>query len=131
MEVRVDLTNIPDNTVADGVYEVRIDKCEIVASKRTAGAQNLNVEMIVTSQGDFNNRKLFDNISLLPQVLWRVRDFVNAAGVFPGPEGFRTEDLIGRPLRATVVMEPRQDGAKNADGSPKMAAKVAGYAPIS
>jgi hypothetical protein len=38
----------------------------------------------------------------MPDALWRLRDFVAACGVYPGPNGFRTEEMIGRMFRATA-----------------------------
>ena len=113
MEVPVDLTNIPEiEAVPAGEYLCSVSKADIKDSKRTPGNKNLDLEYTI-SEGEYHGRKIFDTLSLSEKALWRVRDFVNACGVFPPATGFNTEQLLGAFLRVGVTTEQRmqQDSA--------------------
>ena len=132
MEIPVDLTNIPEiDAVPEAVYPVSVSKIEMKDSKRTPGNKNLEIEMTIMDEGEYHGRKIFDTLSLSEKALWRVRDFVQACGVFPGPAGFKTEELIGATLNVGVICEQRmqQDVAtgqlKPVEG--KQRNKVTGY----
>ena len=116
MEIKVNLHDIPSNDLGEGVYLARVEKMEVQPSKSTAGAQVLNTEFTILD-GESNGRKCWDNFSLQPQALWRLRDFVKALGVFPGPEGFRTEELIGKTCRVMRVKEKGGDGKERVKNS--------------
>lgn len=116
MEIRVNLKDIPSNEVGEGVYLVRVEKMEVLPSKSTPGAEVINTEFNVMD-GDHANRKVWDNFSLQPQALWRLRDFVQALGVFPGQEGFRTEECIGKMTRVMRTKEKGKDGVERVKNS--------------
>ena len=131
-EINVDLTTIPElEAVPEGEYLVSISKVDTAPSKRTPGNTNLNIEMTVQSEDEYHGRKIFDTLSLSEKALWRVRDFVQACGVFPGPQGFKTEELLGAQLIVGVTIEPRMQ-QNQATGQlevvpGKTRNKVAGY----
>jgi hypothetical protein len=142
MEINVDLTNIPEaEALPESQYLCQVEKIERKVSKKNN--PYLDVSYIVAEPVEYAGRRiLFDNLTLTEAALWRVRDFVNACGVFPGPTGFKTEELIGAFLRVTLVREPRMtqkvDAATGAvqllpmvdkDGKPVYRNKVTGYAP--
>lgn len=106
-EIQVDLTSIPElEAVPENVYSASVSKVEITDSKRTPGNKNLSIELTV-ADGEYHGRKIFDTLSLSEKALWRVRDFVQACGIFPGPTGFKTEDLLGAVLKVGVICEQR------------------------
>jgi len=106
-EVPVDLTkSTNDDAIPEGEYMVQVNKCDLTDSKRTPGNKNLAVEMTI-QEGEHRGRKLFDNLSLSQNALWRVTRFVNACGVYPPPTGFKTEDLLGAFLYCSVKNEQR------------------------
>jgi hypothetical protein len=109
MDIPVNLRDIPEiESVPEGKYLCRVDKIEMRDSKNTPGNKNLHVEYIVTGGSEFDGRRLFDELSLSMKALWRVRDFVEACGIFPGPDGFKTEEVMGAHLYVGVIMEARQ-----------------------
>lgn len=101
--INVDLTNIPENEIK-GVFTVKIVKTELQKAK-TDGSTNLYVEMELVDAEDLSGRKVWTTLNLKPQSLWRVRDFVQACGVFPGANGFDKNELMGKMLRVIVEME--------------------------
>ena len=108
MEIKVNLKDIPSNDLPTGILRMRVDEATVQNSKSTPGAEVINVEFIVMTAGDYHNRHSWDNFSLQPQALWRLRDFVEACGVFPGPDGFRTEELIGKVVDVSLEEEEYQ-----------------------
>jgi len=123
--INVDLTNIPDpESLPEGQYLCRIEKIEEKTSK--AGNKYLDVSYNVEEPAEYNGRKiLFDNLTLTEKALWRVRDWVNAAGIFPGPDGFKTEEMIGAFLRVTLIKEPQMQNQLNqASGTTQLVPKV-------
>lgn len=136
MEVNVDLNNVPEiDALPQGEYLVQVAKADITDSKRTPGNKNIALEFTV-QEGEYHGRKVFDVLSLAPAALWRVRDFVNACGVFPSSSGFKTEELVGQFVRVGLLIEPRMTNDPNTgtlvpvtgpDGQPKGRNKVAGY----
>jgi hypothetical protein len=116
MEIPVDLTNIEEmgDAAPIGEYLAQVGKIDVKDSKRTPGNKNLEVQFVL-QEGEQHGKMVFETMSLSPKALWRVRDFVNACGVYPNPSGFKTEELIGRFLYITLDVEQRmqQDQAGN------------------
>lgn len=138
MEINVDLTNIPEGPEAlpQGEYLCQVNKIEMKDSKNTPGNKNLEVEYTVLKNiNDLNlevsGRKTFDTLSLSQAALWRLRDWIQACGVFPGPQGFKTEEVIGAQVIVGLVQEQRmtRDQVTGAltPVTGKMRNKVAGY----
>jgi len=141
MEIKVDLENIEEpEALPEGVYVVQVKRCEMKDSKRTAGNKNLEMDYVII-EGDHAGKEIrFDVLSLAQKALFRVRDFVEACGVFPGKDGFKTEELIGAILQVAVRLEPSMrneidinTGATklvprlNRDGKQVLRSRVSGY----
>jgi hypothetical protein len=115
--VPVNLTNVDTDgpqfeTLAEGSYLCRIDKAELRDSRNTPGNKVLHVEYVVnndTEHPNANGRRIFDDLSLSQNALWRVKQLTEAAQLFPGPEGFDSVALIGLWLRVGVTLEARME----------------------
>jgi hypothetical protein len=106
-EIPVDLTKVEtQDAIPEGEYLVQVSKVETKDSKRTPGNKNLEVEYTV-QDGPAHGRKIFETLSLSPKALWKVSEFVNACGVFPGPQGFKKSELLGAFLHVAVKNEQR------------------------
>ena len=131
MEINVDLSNVPElDALPEGEYLVQVAKVDVTDSKRTPGNKNLALEFVV-QDGEHHGKKVFDVLSLSDKALWRVRDFVNACGLYPGPAGFKTEELLGQKLIVGLATEQRMQQDPNSGQlvpvPGKMRNKVAGY----
>jgi len=120
MIIPIDLTTVEDKDfepIPAGNYVVRVLEA---TEKSSAKGKYIKLTLEVT-EGEYAGRKLFHNLSELPQSLWNLKRFLDAAGVEYGEEGFATEDIQGAELEVSVVQEPYNDKITN---------KVKGYLPI-
>ena len=118
-------------------YPVRIESVEFTKSQ--AGNDMLNMTYVLFSAGEFDGRKLFDRLSLLPQAGWKLKNVLEAAQVvhsaIPGAGkgefdiDFDTDDCIGHEIVVNVGQETYQTKQLDANGQPKMAIRnvVNGY----
>ena len=115
-----------------GPHVATVMKCDAQAAK-TDGSPMLYWEFEVDSMDGTKYRRVWTNTSLKPQALWKLRDLVNACGVFPGPDGFQRSAMVGKKLRIWIEHESyckqhntNNDGCKDA----QQMAKVGDYAPL-
>ena len=95
-----------------GTYDFRVTGCEQKTSK-SSGNPYLNIELTVINDDDFDNRKVFDIISLQENSLWKLKEFAASCGVDIDDE-FDTEDFIDEEVTAVVDIEVNdQYGDKN------------------
>src|SRR5262245_26992435 len=117
----------------EGSHLARVMKCDPQTAKGDSSPQ-LYWEFETITDDGVRYRRVWTNTSLKPQALWRLRDLVEALGVFPGPEGFQRSAMLGKMCRIWVKhhMFCKQHNAENdgCQGSQKMA-KVDDYAPVS
>lgn|SRR5262249_12408195 len=115
-----------------GPHTARVTKCDSQTAK-TDGSPMLYWEFEV-EDGDGNKyRRVWTNTSLKPNALWKLRDLVQACGVFPGPDGFQRSAMLGRMLKIWVEHETFCEKHRaNNDGcaEAKLMAKVSDYAPL-
>lgn len=78
---------------------------------------------LTVADGEFKGTKAWDNFSLQPQSLWKLRGFLEAAGVETedGPMDLDPEELIGKIVMADVVHEEYKGKTKH---------RIAGYSPV-
>lgn len=69
-----------NDLVAEGKYEVRVNQASLKTAK-SGSSQMINLELIVTEDGEFFGRKLFTNLSLHPKAMWKTKKFLQALGV--------------------------------------------------
>lgn len=120
--IEVNLQDIPTSDWPPaGPHTAKVVKIEMQDSKSTPGAKMLYWEFEVQTEGGEKYRRVWTNTSLQPQALWKLRDLVNACGVFPSAEGFNKSECLGRLLKIWITHEEYQG---------KTMAKVDDYAPI-
>lgn len=90
-----DMTKVsaPTDLPAEGWYHVRISKVEVGVSKETNNPV-VNLQLKIQDDGPSLGRVIFDNASLQPQALFKLKGYYNACGYKPGPEGHDPEKLI-------------------------------------
>lgn len=97
-----------------GDYQLKIVECELKTSEKS-GNDYLAWKFEV-AEGDLLGRAIWDNTSLLPQALWKLKGLLVAAGV-PFDEGedggFNSEDALGEIVTARVIVEEGQSGPRN------------------
>jgi hypothetical protein len=119
-EVRVDFTSIPTSDwPPEGPGVFRVVKCEPQRAKD--GSPMLYWEFEAVTEDGTQYRRVWTNTSLKPQALWRLRDLVNALGVYPGPDGFKRSEVIGKTLRLMIKHEVYEG---------RVYARVEDYAPL-
>ena len=102
--VPVDLQNLTEGTWPPaGVHTLKVVKCDVQKSK--AGNPMLYWEFDVMSTDGIDYRRVWTNTSLLPQALYKLRELVAALGVYPGPEGFKRSECMGKVCRAWITIE--------------------------
>lgn len=112
MQVDVNLEAVRDSVISEGIYTLRVTGADIEESRSTPGAHNLVVQSQVISEGEYQGRNAFDNFSLQPQALWRLKEFITAVGGPVSASGFQTEDLLGRTYRATCSHQEYEGRAR-------------------
>lgn len=116
---KVDFTGVQAGfePVERGQYPVTFSKGEVKDSKSTPGAKVVNVELTITDEGgeEASGRKLFDNWSLQPKALWKMKGAALAFGCDPAlVEGEVDtdeviEDLVGREAIVDVDIDKYTD----------------------
>lgn len=101
--IKVDFEGVESGggrAVKDGVYQATVDKVEETESNE--GNPLLKVEYKLK-----NGARLYDNISLLPQALWRFKTLLECVGleVEDGEMEIDPDDLIGKELKVEVTNE--------------------------
>lgn len=111
--INLDFTGVEDRNfdpIPNGVYEVLVHDIEEreVKQGKNAGADMWAVQFAING-GEYDNRRVFRNYTLIPNSMWAVKQFLIALGVDPealsGEVAINLEDLIG--LQARVVLRQR------------------------
>lgn len=115
MGVVLDFTNVQGGSftpVPEGEYNVVLEKAEMKKAK-TDGSDMISVTWSITDE-EYENRKLFENYSLKPQALWKLKNTLGALGFdVSGALEFDVEDLVGQEAVALVVIETYEGKEKN------------------
>lgn len=90
--------------VEDGVYTVKVEK--VAQDESSSGNPMLKLEYRIEGPKS-KGAKLYDNLSLLPQSLWKLRGFLQCLGVEveDGPTEMETDDWVGEELNVEVTNE--------------------------
>lgn len=109
MPITVNLKGVQTEleVVPAGVYESTVASVTEATSK--AGNPMLSVKLRIDAPEDFAGRMLFDNFSLLPQALWRLKRWLLDLGYDPdeleGQIELEPEELVGLEVDVVVVTE--------------------------
>lgn len=99
-----------------GKYQLRIAECSEAVSSTGNPMIKLVYDVIANDEGEAipGGRKLWDNMSLQEQALFRLKDLLDACGYdTSGSLDFEPEDLIGCEILAQVVQEEYNGNTKN------------------
>lgn len=103
MKIALDVTQAKEfEAVPAGYYSVVVQKVEPRTSQ--AGNPCLSLDLQIT-EGEYAGRHLFYILPLVKEADWRVKSLLEAAGVPYGPDGFDSDDLLGRELVVKVRVE--------------------------
>ena len=95
-----------------GNYDVSIVKAEQTLSK-SSNQPMIAVQYRINSPEEHEGRLLFDNFSLQPQALWKLKTLLEALA-WPGTDEdgleLSVDELIGAELIVSVIQEPGRDG---------------------
>lgn len=96
----------------EGIYSTVVEKIEITPAK-TSGNPMWKVTLKVTDE-EFAGRKLFTNLVLAENCLWKLKEFLAAIGVDADDavDG-DTEDLIGAECQVKVTQREYQGDIQN------------------
>lgn len=98
--------------VPAGNYGVSIVKAEQKLAK-SSGKPMIAVQYRVSEPEEHEGRILFDNFSLQPQALWKLKTILEALD-WPGVDEdgleFTADELLGAELVVSVIQEPGRDG---------------------
>lgn len=106
-EISIDLTGVETGVKAipEGTYSVKVAEAELTESQ-SSGAPMLKIVFEVT-EGKHKGSKLFENVSLQPQALFKLKSLLTALG-YDIPEGafdLDTADLIDLECEVEVAHE--------------------------
>ena len=119
--IKVDFTGVEagggSRLLPEGVYQFEVIDIEKKRSDNS-GADYLAFELEVT-EGDHKGTKAWDNFSLQPQSLWKLRGFMEAAGLetTDGPMNINLDDMVGLIISAEVFHEEYKGKTKHRIGS--------------
>ena len=104
--LRVDMSGVESGgrNLPDGSYEFEI--IESVVKESAEGNQYISLKTKVAS-GSHKGATVYDNLSLLPQALWKLRSLLEALG-YDIPDGemdLDPSDLVGEKFHAEVTNE--------------------------
>lgn len=122
MGVTLNFSGVEDKNfdpIPNGAYEAVVHDIEETEVKngKNAGAPMWAVQFAING-GEYDNRRVFRNYTLVDSSLWAVKQFLVAVGVDPEALGGEVEidlnDLIGLPCRV-VVRQREYEGQKQND----------------
>lgn len=96
--------------VPAGNYDVSVAKAELTTAK-SSGKPMIAVQYRISEPEEHEGRILFDNFSLQPQALWKLKGFLQAlewAGIDEDGLELDPAELIGAQLTVAVIQEPGQ-----------------------
>jgi len=108
IDLGYDLKDVKDSfePLPEGQYMCRIDKCTLTQS--STGKPMLKMEWVVID-GEFEGRRIFDNVVISDQTRWKVKQYADLAGITEGT-AVDTNDFEGVEALLGVFQEERNDG---------------------
>jgi Protein of unknown function (DUF669) len=144
--VTVDFSEVPDfDPMPKGDYAVLVDKLEYRVAQEADKYDYINWELVVTEDGEFNNRRLWFITSLSPRALFRLKDILENLGLYEDELEIdydedsmlvTSPEVVGMPAMATVTQRPYEGRIQNdvaaltsMDGAQKKGAKTTSRRP--
>jgi hypothetical protein len=122
--VKVDFTGIEagggGRLLPEGEELFKVEEATVETGEES-GKDYIKVTLAVVD-GDFEGTKAYDNLSLQPQALWKLRGFMEALGLATedGEMEIDPEDFVGLEVKANVIHEEYKGKTKH---------RIDGYAP--
>lgn len=115
-----DVGDVEFNPVPRGKYVARVTGGEIRVSGENAknpGSEYINWEFTI-SEGEFEDRKLWSNTSLLPQALFGLKRLLASTGKWgnddlEGELDFEIDDLLGEEVGLSVAIKQYNSEDRN------------------
>jgi hypothetical protein len=123
--VRVDFTGVEagggGKLLPEGPIQLEVEEVEQLEGEESKQPY-LNFTFTV-SEGEYEGTKAWDNMSLQSQALWKLRGFMEAAGLETedGPMDIDPDELVGLNVMADIVHEEYKGKTKH---------RVAGYSTV-
>lgn len=116
--IRLDFTNVEGQKAYDplpaGRYTLEVEDFKMGKASENAknpGANTISWTLTVVDHEEFDGRKVWENMTLVPASLWRLKAFLECAGFeVDGELEFNPEEVIGSTVDAKVAI---QKGRKN------------------
>jgi len=118
MPFKIDMSDVGEGfePIPAGAYPVVITTIKQSEEDGPSGYPYLILEMTV-SDGEFENRKLWTNLSMSPKAAFKVKEFCLAAGVdedeLAGEFEFEPDDYEGAALEVAVKQESYEGVVRN------------------
>lgn len=117
MAIMLDFSSVPSREpMLEGLYVLTIAKSEM--KKSNSGNDMLSLEFDVQSDANGEavpgNRKLWENCSMLPQALFKLKNLLESIGYDTSAAiDFEPLDLIGQSVQASVIQEEYNGEMRN------------------
>lgn len=114
--INLDFSNVPQQVLLEeGLYKVRIKKAEL--KKSSTGKDMLSVIF----EEDTTKSAIFENYTLTPDALWKVRELLDAAGFdTKNMVEFDPSTLVGLEFNAKVVQRTLPNDGATVNGIKKL-----------
>lgn len=115
MGITLDFTNVEDNDFAplpDGIYNATLYDIEVKQGKKYP---YFKCEYRI-SNGEFEDRRVWDNLSTSPKALWRLKQVLGRIAPeldLSGKLEFDPDSVIGLSCRLKIVQEEYKGDMKN------------------
>src|SRR4051812_15400255 len=95
----VDMTKVSvgGDVPPEGSYRVRVSKVDDTQLSKK-NEPKVELQLKIQDEGESFGRVIFDNASLQPQALFKLKAYYNAVGYNPGPEGHDPMTLLDKEM---------------------------------
>jgi len=115
-KLRLNIGNLDDvqdgfAPIPEGIYKMQVQSADLTTSKQ--GNQMVKLTLVITDadpeKQQYLGRKGFANLVVVPDALWKLKQFCKAAGIGWDAGGVNLEPAIGKELNIKVTQEPYTD----------------------
>ncbi|SRR5881394_2385218 len=93
----------------EGTYKVRATKADLKTSAKGNPYLAITFTVIENDAAEYNNRKLFHNVTITDETMGFVKEVLEALGTPWDGNSFDTEDVIGNEALVSVKVQARAD----------------------
>lgn len=100
--------------IPDGVYKVKVDSVNAKMSKN--GNPYLEFVYVISEEGDYNGRKVWDNLTIIPTTAWKQQIVLETLTRQPWRENemkLNPKDLVGLECRAVIYQNEYEGKVRN------------------